>query len=348
MEFEEVERIAMLGAGVMGHSIAQVAAQSGYKVIIRDIAQEFLDKARQGVERNLRRGVDRGRVTEEDARATLGNISMTLDLAEAVKDADLVIEAVPERMDIKHSVWREVCEHAKDEAVLATNTSSLSITEMAEAVAHPRRFIGMHFFNPPTILKLVEVIPGEETKPHTVSLVERVAERMGKTPVVVQRDSPGFIVNRVLITYLNEAAKLLDAYPREQMDSAMQHQAGMPLGPFMLMDLIGLDIVYHILKVFEEKLGTYYKPAEPIEGLYTEKKLGRKTGEGFYGYAERPSVSEAEGEGFDTSLLLDPFIAEAEKVVAEGIARPGDVDTALRLGANLHKGPFEMKREMEG
>ncbi|RLI09606.1 hypothetical protein DRO42_03820 [Candidatus Bathyarchaeota archaeon] len=344
MNPEQVEKIAVLGAGVMGHGIAQVAALAGFNVIIRDIAQEFLDKAQQSIERSLKRQVERGRMTEDAAKAALGKISMTLDLSEAVGDADLVVEAIPERLDLKRKVWKEVSGKAREDAVLATNTSSLSITAIAEAVSHPERFVGMHFFNPPTVMRLVEIIPGARTSPETVELAMALAERMGKTPVAVKRDAPGFIVNRVLITYLNEAAKLLDAgYTKEQVDSAMQHRAGMPLGPFMLADLIGLDIVYNILKVFEENLGPGYASAKPIEKLFKEGKLGRKTGEGFYSYKERPRVPEDVGRGFDIDLLLNPLMEEAEKVVEEGIADREAVDTALKLGANLPRGPFEMR-----
>jgi len=344
MNPEQVEKIAVLGAGVMGHGIAQVAALAGFNVIIRDIAQEFLDKAQQGIERSLKRLVERGRMTEDAAKAALGRISMTLDLSEAVGDADLVVEAIPERLDLKRKVWKEVSGKAREDAVLATNTSSLSITAIAEAVSHPERFVGMHFFNPPTVMRLVEIIPGARTSQETMELAMALAERMGKTPVAVKRDAPGFIVNRVLITYLNEAAKLLDAgYTKEQVDSAMQHRAGMPLGPFMLADLIGLDIVYNILKVFEENLGPRYAPAKPIEKLFKERKLGRKTGEGFYSYKERPRVPEEAGRDFDIDLLLDPLMEEAETVVEEGIADREAVDTALKLGANLSRGPFEMR-----
>ncbi len=344
MRSDQVERITVLGAGVMGHSIAQIAAVAGFKVTIRDLAQEFLDKARGRVERNLKRQVERGRMTEEASQVAMDRISFTLGLSEAVKDADIVIEAIPEILDLKRQVWEEVSNNVGDEVVLATNTSSLSITRIAEAVSHPERFIGMHFFNPPTYMRLVEVIPGAETSVKTVKLAMTLAERMGKTPVEVRKDVVGFIVNRVLITYLNEAAKLLETgrWSKEQIDSAMQYRAKMPLGPFMLSDLIGLDIVYHILRIFEENLSPEYTPAKTIEGLFNEKKLGRKTGEGFYSYEERPKVPEEVGEGFDINLLLKPLILEAEKVVAEGIADKEAVDTAMKLGANLPKGPFEM------
>ena len=346
MKLEQVEKIAVLGAGVMGNGIAQIAAGAGYRVTIRDIAQEFLDKARGRIEGSLRRHVDRGRMTEEALQEVIGNISYEFDLPTAVADADLIIEAIPEKLELKRQVWGEVSEHAKEEAILATNTSSLSITEIARSVGHPERFIGMHFFNPPTHMRLVEVIPGEKTDRDTIALVKEIAESLGKTSVEVKKDVVGFIVNRVLVTYLNEAAKLLDTgeWTKEQIDGAMQFGAKMPLGPFMLSDLIGLDIVYHVLKVFEGEFGPYYSPAPPIERLFNEKKLGRKTGEGFYSYEERPSVTEEDGEGFDTDLLLRPFIQEAEKVVAEGIADEESVDTAMKLGGNIPKGPFELKR----
>ncbi len=345
MSLKQIERIAVLGAGVMGHGIAQMAAGAGYKVTIRDISQEFLDGARQRIERNLKRNVERGRMTEDAAQELLSRLSFTLDLQDAVRDADLVVEAIPESLDLKQRVWGEVSREAKESAVLATNTSSLSITKIAEAVSQPERFVGMHFFNPPTHMRLIEVIPGAKTGTQSIDMVKAVAGKLGKTPVVVQKDATGFIVNRVLITYLNEATKILETgeYTRDQIDSGMQYRAKMSLGPFMLSDLIGIDIVYHILKVFEENLGPEYRPAKTIEKLYKEKKLGRKTGEGFYSYEERPTVPEEAGEGFEIDLLLEPLIEEAEKVVAEGIADEDSVDAAMKLGANLPKGPFEMK-----
>jgi enoyl-CoA hydratase/3-hydroxyacyl-CoA dehydrogenase len=347
LEPEKIKKIAILGAGVMGHGIAQVAAIAGYNVALRDIEQEFLDKAEAGIKKSLTRSVERGRISQDVMDSTLSNISMTLDLSEAVIDAQLVIEAVPEVMRIKHIVWKEVNQKASKNAVFATNTSSLSISEIAQVVDNPERFIGMHFFNPPAIMKLVEVNSGEKTKQHTVYTVQKIAEKMGKTPVWVKKDSPGFIVNRVLITYLNEAAKLLDKFSKEQIDAAMQFSAKMPLGPFMLSDLIGLDIVYHILKEFEDKLGPYYSPDQNIISLYDSNKLGRKTGEGFYSYKERPYISADKPIGLDTSKLLKSMISEADKLVTDNVADKESIDLALKLGANIPKGPFELKEEMK-
>jgi len=344
----KVEKVTVLGAGVMGHGIAQLAATVGFKVTIRDIEQSFLDGARKGIEGSLSKLVQRGRMTEKDSQEVLNRITMVLDLAEAVKEADLIVEAVPEKMSIKHQVWGEVSRSAKRDAILATNTSSLSITEMAKVVDAPERFVGMHFFNPPVLMQLVEVIPGAKTSQETISAIKALAEKLGKTPVAIKRDSPGFIFNRVVITYLNEAAKLLDkGYTKEQIDAAMQYKVGMPMGPFMLSDLIGLDIVYNILRVLEESLGPYYTPAEPVKNLYEGKKLGRKTGEGFYSYAERPAVTEDQAKSFDVNLLLRPFVAEAEKLVAEGVADIQSIDTVIKLGGNIPFGPFELKARME-
>ncbi len=344
MQPEKVEKIAVLGAGVMGHGIAQVAAAAGYKVAVRDIKQEFLDNGLAGIHKSLDRLVKRERLTPEGKEEILGRITFTLDVKEAVGDAQLVIEAIPEKMEIKHVVWQEVAEHAPEDAILATNTSSLSITKIAEVVPNPKRFVGMHFFNPPAIMKLVEVNQGEKTSQETVDTVMALAKNMKKTPVWVKKDSPGFIVNRVLVTYLNEAAKLLDNFEVSQIDAAMQHKAGMPIGPFMLSDLIGLDIVHDILKTFEEQIGPEYAPHEKIKELFDSRKLGRKTGEGFYRYEERPSVTEEEAKGFDVKLLLEPFVKEAEKLITEAVASVEDIDIAMKLGANIPKGPFEMKK----
>ena len=278
MQPDQVKKIAVLGAGVMGHGIAQVAATAGYNVTVRDIAQEYLDNGLKGITKSLSRSVERERISQEEMDQVLSRIKFTTDLKEAVGDAQLVVEAIPERMEIKHMVWKEVDQYVPKDAILASNTSSLSITEIASVVSNPERFIGMHFFNPPVIMKLIEVNQGDKTSEETVQTVMELSRKMGKTPVWVKRDAPGFIVNRILITYLNEAAKLLDKYEMEQIDAAMQHKAGMPLGPFMLSDLIGLDIVYDILKTFEEHLGEEYKPDPRIVELFESKKLGRKTG----------------------------------------------------------------------
>lgn len=344
MKIEDLKTVAILGAGTMGHGIAQVAAVAGYRVFLRDVSNEILENAKGNIRSSLERLAKRGRLSEKDLEAALSRISTTIDLKEAVKDADLIVEAVPERLDLKQRIFKEVDEAAPKEAILASNTSSLSITDLAKAVKKPERVVGLHFFNPPALMRLVEVVPGEKTSKETVELAMSFAKKLDKTPVFVKRDSPGFIVNRVLIPYLNEASKIVERgeFKVLEIDSAMQFKAKFPMGPFLLSDYIGIDIVYEILRVFEEKLGPFYKPSAPIEKLFKEKKLGRKTGEGFYGYKEgAPKVPEDAGAVFDVNRLLAPMINEAAKLVSEGIAETGDVDTAMKLGANLPEGPFE-------
>jgi enoyl-CoA hydratase/3-hydroxyacyl-CoA dehydrogenase len=344
LQLDQIEKIAVLGAGVMGHGIAQVASTAGYKIVIRDIEQEYLNISEKNIKKNLNRLVERGRIKQDEMDEILSRITFTLDLSKAVIDAQLVIEAIPEKMKIKHVVWKEVDRYATKNSILASNTSSLSITEIATVVSNPERFVGMHFFNPPVIMKLIEVIQGEKTSKETVDTIMNLSLKMGKTPVWVKKDAPGFIVNRVLVTYLNEATKLLGQYEVEQIDAAMQHKAGMPLGPFMLIDLIGADIVYNILKTFEEKMGSEYTPHPKIKELFENGKLGRKTGEGFYSYEKRPSVSEKQAVGFDIKLLLEPFVGEAEKLLKEDVASSEDIDMAIKLGGNMPRGPFEMKK----
>ncbi len=349
MRVEGLRKIAVLGAGVMGHGIAQVAAMAGYGVSVRDISQEILDRALENIRRSLDKLVDKGRLSRREAEEALSRIRPTLSLVEAVEDADFIIEAVPEDLELKRRVFGEVEEAASKEPVLASNTSSLSITEIAEAVERPEKVVGMHFFNPPVIMRLVEVVPGERTSRETVELTMDLARSLGKTPILVKKDSPGFIVNRVLIPYLNEAAKMVDRGEAGvlEVDSAMRFKAGFPIGPFLLSDLIGIDILYHILKVFEEKLGPLYRPASSIERLYREGKLGRKTGEGFYSYREgRPSIPEEAGRGFDEVRLVAIMVNEAAKLVSDGVAETADVDTAMKLGANLPEGPFEAARRI--
>jgi len=349
MKIEDLKTVAVLGAGVMGHGIAQVSAVAGYTVIMRDISNEILETAKGNIRSSLDRLVKRGRLTEKDLEAALARTSTTTDLKEAVKKADIVIEAIPERLDLKQRIFKDVEEVAPKDAILASNTSSLSITEIAKAVKNPERVVGTHFFNPPAIMRLVEVILGEKTSKETVELAIDFAKKVNKTPVLVKKDSPGFIVNRVLIPYLNEAAKIVERgeFKVLEIDSAMQFKAKFPMGPFLLSDLIGIDIVHAVLKLFEEKFGAFYKPSAPIEQLFKEKKFGRKTGEGFYAYKEgAPTVSENAGAVFDVNRLLAPMVNESAKLVSEGVAEIGDVDTAMKFGANLPEGPFEIAKRI--
>lgn len=341
-------KVCILGAGVMGNSIAQVFASKEYNVTIRDIQEKYLQGAKAEIEKRLNRDVSRGRLGQEDSTLIQSRISYSLDLDEALEGTALIIEAIPEILDLKKRVLSEVSEKAPADAVIASNTSSLSINQIAEAIIGPERFLGMHFFNPPTHMKLIEVIPGDKTSPNSVEKVKKLSESIGKTPIVA-KDSPGFIVNRVLITYLNEAAKQLDeGYTINQVDSSLTYNTEMPMGPFLLMDLIGMDIVHHILKTFVEKIGPQYTPHKSIVKLYEDKKFGRKSGEGYYTYETRITSDESIKDEYDHKVLLKVMVAEAEKVVENGIAGKESVDIAMKLGANIPKGPFEIKEELHG
>jgi 3-hydroxybutyryl-CoA dehydrogenase len=282
----EIRKVAVLGAGLMGHGIAQVAAQvAKYEVNLRDVEQEFLDKGMTMIKDSLQRFVRKEVITEAEVNEVLARIHPMLDLKKAVADADLIIEAVPEKVELKKNVFTEVDRHAKPEAIIVSNTSSISITELASATHRPERVCGMHFFNPPQLMKLIEIIRGAKTSDETVNVIVDVSKRMGKEPVIVKKDSPGFIVNRVLIPALNEAMFLVHegiADP-EDIDKAITLGLNWPMGPLKLLDYVGLDTTLSIMEVFQRELGDpKYRPCPLLKQMIRAGLLGRKTGEGFY------------------------------------------------------------------
>jgi len=282
----KIRKVAVLGAGLMGHGIAQVAAQvAKYEVSLRDVKQEFLDKGMKMIQSSLQKFVDKGEISEEEISETLGRIHVTLDLKEAVADADLIIEAVPENVEVKRSIIVDVKKFAKEDAIMASNTSSISITLLASAAPRPEKFCGMHFFNPPQLMRLVEVVRGPKTSDETVDAVVEVAKKMGKEPVVVKKDSPGFIVNRILIPALNEALYLVweGVADRDEIDKAIKLGLNWPWGPLTLLDNVGLDTTLAILEVFQREMGELkYRPCPLLTQMVKTGVLGRKTGKGFY------------------------------------------------------------------
>jgi 3-hydroxyacyl-CoA dehydrogenase len=285
------KKLAVLGAGLMGHGIAQVAAQvAKYEVSLRDVKQEFLDKGMKMIRSSLQKFVDKGQISEEEMSETLDRIHPIVDLEEAVADADLIIEAVPEKVEIKKRVFVETGKYAKKDAILASNTSSMSITLLASATRRPEKFCGMHFFNPPQLMKLVEVIRGAKTSEETVNVVVEAAKKMGKEPVVVKKDSAGFVVNRILIPALNEALYLVweGVADRDEIDRAIRLGLNWPMGPLKLLDHVGLDTTLAILEVFQRELGDLkYKPCPLLTQMVKAGLLGRKTGKGFYDWKKR-------------------------------------------------------------
>ena len=286
----KVRKITVLGAGLMGHGIAQVAAQvAKFEVTLRDIKQEFLDKGMSMINTSLQRFLKKGVITENEVNETLRRIHPILDLKEAVADADLIIEAVPENVKLKKSVLSEVDKFAKPDAILASNTSSISITELASATSHPEKFVGLHFFNPPQLMKLIEIIRGAKTSDETINIIVEVAEKMEKEPVVVKKDCAGFIVNRILVPALNEAISLVwegIAEP-EDVDKAIRLGLNWPMGPLKLADYLGLDTTLSIAEVLRDDLDPKYSPCPLLRQMVRAGLLGRKTGKGFYDWTKR-------------------------------------------------------------
>ncbi len=282
------ERITVVGAGTMGHGIAQVAAASGYQVRLTDVSAETLDAGLARVRANLDKGVSLGKVSEDARAATLAQLSGELDPAAAYRDTDLVIEAIPERIEWKQALFEAVAEHAPTDVVLASNTSSLSIAALAESTPDPARFLGLHFFNPVHLMKLVEVVHGPKTSPEVRDLGLAFSRSLGKEPISV-KDSPGFASSRLGVILGLEAMRMVEegVASAQDIDRAMELGYRHPMGPLKLTDLVGLDVRLGIAQYLHETLeAEHFRPPPILERLVGEGKLGKKTGEGFYRWNE--------------------------------------------------------------
>jgi len=292
--------VAVLGAGTMGHGIAQVSAMAGHDVWVRDVDEDILEEGLAAVESNLQGGVERGKVTEAEMDATVERLSGTTALEEAVAGADLVIEAVPEEMDLKRETWSEVEPLVDAEAVLATNTSSLSVTEIASALDRPGRAVGLHFFNPVHIMALVEVVVAERTAEGTLAFAREFVEDIDKTPVEVT-DAPGFASSRLGVALGVEAMRMVQegvATPRD-IDTAMELGYNHPMGPIELGDVVGLDVRLDVLEYLREELGERFRPPQILKRKVRAGNLGRKTGEGFYVWEDGEVVATSTDGGVD-------------------------------------------------
>jgi len=291
MDVMDVKKVGVLGAGAMGSGIAQLFAQNGFEVIIRDIKQEFVDRGIKAIDGTLGRLVKKGKMSDEDKSAIMGRIKGTLELSD-LKDVDFVVEAVIEDLDLKKDVFKQLDELTRDDVILATNTSSLSITEIAAATKRPDKVIGMHFFNPAPVMRLVEVIMGHLASDESAQFVRDLAEkRLGKVTVLVKKDVAGFIVNRLMIPQLMEAIKIYDEgiASIEDIDKAVKFGLNHPMGPFELMDFTGIDISYFVNEVFKKELSAELKHTTPqsLKAMVRAGKLGRKTGAGWYDYTKK-------------------------------------------------------------
>jgi len=340
-------KAAVVGAGTMGGEIAQVISYSGLPVILKDIDQEMLDRGMAKARSIYQRRVDKGKMSPGEMESKMDLITPTLTY-DGFEDVDIVIEAVPEKMEIKRKVFQELDEVCPEQTIFASNTSALSISEMAAATKRPHKVIGMHFFNPASVMKLVEVIPGLDTSQETVDDVVMFAESLRKIPVVVQ-ECPGFLVNRLLMPYLNEATKALEegAATATEIDQAIV-EWGMPMGPFTLMDMLGVDICAHVGEYLYAEYGDRMEPAKLFAKLLEAGRLGEKVGKGFYDHpgGESEEVQQMikglqesgevpTGTPFTVERLMFPLINEAALCVQEHIASINDIDMAMIAGTGM-------------
>jgi len=348
----EIKNITVLGSGIMGHGIAQVSAMAGYNVVLRDIEQPFLDKAMEKIKWSLDKLVSKEKISENERDEIFSRIKPIVDLKDAVHDCDLVIEAVPEIMELKKKVYAELDKVASDQVVFASNTSTLPITEIANTISRPKKFIGIHFFNPPQLMKLVEVIPGQETSDDITNLTINFVKSVNKIPVTCRKDVPGFIVNRLFIPLVHEACYVMERQKIQQteIDSAVKFRLGFPMGIFELADFTGLDVIHKATVEMHVRDKKVISPHPKIEQLFNEKKLGQKSGEGFYKYSddkyERIPLSEELAKKCEPIQIIANILNNAAWLVTNNASDIDEIEKAANLGLGLKKPLFETAKEI--
>ena len=352
MDVMEIKNITVLGSGIMGHGIAQISAMAGYNVVLRDIEQKFLDKAMDKINWSLEKLVSKEKISKDERDKIATRIKPMVDLSNAVHDSDLVIEAVPEIMDLKKQVYQELDKVADARIIFASNTSTLPITEIANTISRPEKFIGIHFFNPPQLMKLVEVIPGQKTTDDIIKTTINFVESVKKVPVICRRDVPGFIINRLFIPLVHEACYVMERQKiqKTEIDSAVKFKLGFPMGIFELADFTGIDVIHKATIEMHLRDKKVILPHAKIEQLFNEKKLGKKNGEGFYKYSdekyERIELTEELAELCIPTQIVANILNNAAWLVTNNASDINEIEKAASLGLGLKKPLFETANEI--
>lgn len=348
----DIKNITVLGSGVMGHGIAQVSATAGYNVVLRDIEQKFLDKAMEKIRWSLDKLVTKEKITKEQSDIIFGRITPIVDLKDALKETELVIEVVPEIMELKKKVYAELDKVADPKVIFASNTSTLPITEIASTISRQEKFIGIHFFNPPQLMKLVEIIPGEKTSPEIIKITEEYVKTLGKEAVLCRRDVPGFIINRLFIPMIHEACYFKDrtGATLEEIDSAVKFKLGFPMGIFELADFTGIDVIYKATTEMHKRDTKVINPHPYIKELFETKRFGQKSGHGFYTYSDekyqRISLSEELAQKCNPIQLVANILNNAAWLISNGASDIKEIEKAAHLGLGLKKPLFETAKEI--
>jgi enoyl-CoA hydratase / 3-hydroxyacyl-CoA dehydrogenase len=342
----KINQITVLGSGIMGHGIAQISAMTGYNVNLRDIEQSFLDKAMDKIKWSVNKLVEKQKITPSEAENIINRIHPVVDLEQSLQGSNLVIEAVPEDLNLKKKVYEEIEKFATDDMIFASNTSTLPISEISAFTTRPDKFIGLHFFNPPQLMPLVEIIPGLKTEQQVTELAINLVKEVKKTPIVCKKDVPGFIVNRIFIPLVHEAAYCLDRSQASmvEVDSASKYKMGLPMGIFELADYTGMDVIHKATSEMYLRDKKVIFPHPKIQQLYENKELGQKTGKGFYPYQgdnyERVQLTEEAAEKFDPIALVSVAVNNASWLISNEVCSREELEKALKLGMGLKKELF--------